>query len=278
MLLEQIEIIDIYSPWIIALLILAGFLVGFINTLAGSGTIITYSVFMALGLPASFANGTIRIGVIMQTFASSVLFKKGSVLDIKTGLKLGLPTVLGSIVGAEVAVQIDYQIFEWVVGGIMVLMLVFLFFNPNRWIEGRVNKSIQINPILHFIIYLLIGFYGGFIHVGVGIFLLAGLVLVSGYDLLQANAVKVFIVMLYSPFALVVYILNDHVHYAMALITAIGNVIGGIVAAKLAIKKGSRFIHWFLIVIIILFTARTFGLLSFFKYILNSGNNNGINW
>ncbi len=264
MLLDQLDIVNIYSPWVIAILVATGFLVGFINTLAGSGTIISYSVFMALGLPASFANGTIRIGVIIQTFASSVLFKKGALLDTRIGLRLALPTVIGSILGAQVAVNIDFQVFEYIVGSLMLLMLVFLFFNPNRWIEGRVNKSIKINPILHFVIYLLIGFYGGFIHVGVGIFLLAALVLVSGYDLLKANAVKIFIVLLYSPFALLVYMINDHVHYPIALITAIGNTIGGIVAAKLAIKKGSQFIHWFLMIVIVLFTAKTFGLFELF--------------
>jgi uncharacterized membrane protein YfcA len=265
MFIHQLDTVDFYSPWIIAILIVAGFMVGFINTLAGSGTVITYSVFMALGLPASIANGTIRIGVIFQTFASSVLFKRDSLLDVKMGLKLGLPTALGSIIGAQVAININFKVFEYIVGGLMLLMLFFLFLNPTRWIEGRANKSIHINPVLHFVIYLLIGFYGGFIHVGVGFFLLAALVLVSGYDLLKANAVKIFIVMLYSPFALVVYMLNDHVHYAIALITAIGNTVGGIVAAKLAIKKGSRFIHWFLVIVIIIFTANTFGLFSWIE-------------
>ena len=210
MLLEELIKYDIYSPIIIGILVVVGFLVGFINTLAGSGTIISYSVFMALGLPASYANGTIRVGVIMQTLAASLIFKKSSVLDVKKGVLLGIPTVIGSVIGAQIAVQIDQSIFKYFVGGVMLLMLVFLFFNPTKWIEGNTNKKWEINGFWQFVIYLFIGIYGGFIHIGVGIFLLAALVLISGYDLLRSNALKVFIVLLYSPFALAIYIYNDH--------------------------------------------------------------------
>ena len=266
MLINELIKYDIYSPWLISILILAGFLVGFINTLAGSGTIISYSIFMALGLPASYANGTIRVGVIMQTLAASLTFKKGSVLDVKKGVKLGIPTVIGSIVGAQIAVQINQDVFEYFVGAVMVLMLAFLFLKPQEWIVSKEGKSNEIHYFWQFIIYFLIGIYGGFIHIGVGIFLLAALVLISGYDLLRANALKVFIVLLYSPFALAVYMFNDHIHYGLALISSIGNVFGGLIASRIAISWGTKFIHNFLIVIIILFTAKTFGL---FNFLLN---------
>ena len=263
MLLDGLIKYDIYSPTIIIILVIAGFLVGFINTLAGSGTIISYSVFMALGLPPSYANGTIRVGVIMQTLASSFMFKKGSFLDVKKGLSLAFPTVIGSIVGAQIAIDINQVIFNYLVGGAMFLMLIFLVFKPQKWIAEKEGKGISLSYHLQFIIYLLIGVYGGFIHIGVGIFLLAALVLISGYDLLRANALKVFIVLMYSPFALFIYMYNDHVQYGMALISSIGNVLGGMLASRLAMSWGSQFIHWVLLVVIILFTAKTFGLLDY---------------
>ena len=265
MLIDELLKYDIYSPWIIVILVTAGFIVGFINTLAGSGTIISYSIFMALGLPATYANGTIRVGVIMQTFAASLTFKKGAVLDVKKGLSLGLPIVMGSIVGAQIAVQINQNIFEYFVGGVMVLMLAFLFLKPQEWIVSKEGKGTEMHYFWQFVIYFCIGIYGGFIHIGVGIFLLAALVLISGYDLLRANALKVFVVLLYSPFALAVYIYNDHIHYGLALISSVGNVFGGLIASRLAISWGTKFIHYFLIVIIILYTAQSFGL---FNYLL----------
>lgn len=260
---EYLQNLDIYSWQIISLLIFAGFMVGLINTFAGSGTVITYSLFMFLGLPANFANGTIRLGVIMQTLAASLTFYKNNTLEIKKGLLLSLPIVLGSIAGAAIAVNIDKDVFEKVVGGVMILMLFFIFYNPNAWIKGKADTIKKKTGWGQYLVFFLIGIYGGFIHIGVGIFLLAGLVLVAGYDLVRANALKVFIVFLYSPFVLTVFMYNEQIHYAMGLISAIGNLAGGITASYFAVRKGSAFIRWILIIVIIAFSMKLFGLFDY---------------
>ena len=258
--LEFIANIDIYSWQGIAILVVAGFLVGVINTIAGSGTAITYSLFMLMGLPAAAANGTIRLGVIMQTLAASINFKRKNALDVQKGIIIGIPTVVGTVVGALIAVRINEDLFEKIIGSVMVLMLIFIFYKPERWIEGKESLRTQRKPIWQILIFFVIGIYGGFIHIGVGIFLLAGLVLFAGYDLVKANGLKVFIVFLYSPFALMVYVMNDQVHYALGLISAIGNLAGGILASRYAVDWGAKFIRWFLIIVIILFASKLFGL------------------
>ena len=113
--------------------------------------------------------------------------------------------------------------------------------------------------------YFAIGTYGGFIHIGVGIFLLSALVLVSGYDLVHANSLKVFIVFIYTPFALSVFILNNEIHYAIGLISAIGNTLGGIIASKYAIKKGAKPLRWILISVLFFFSAYLLGAFNFIK-------------
>lgn len=246
---------DIYSPAIIALLIFAGFLVGVINTIAGSGTVISYSLFMMLGLPVNLANGTIRLGVIMQTLASTLNFKKHKALDWKKGFKLALPVVLGSIIGAQIAVEINEAIFEKILAGILLIMLLFIFYRPEKWLKSQAQKIADKPSIIQLLLFFIIGLYGGFIHIGVGIFMLSVLVLNAGYDLVKANAIKVMIVFLYSPFALAVFMTNDQVHYGMGLIAAIGNVFGGLAGSKMAISWGSNFVRWVLIVVIVLFSA-----------------------
>lgn len=261
--LDFITRIDIYSWQGIAILVVAGFLVGIVNTIAGSGTAITYSLFMMMGLPASSANGTIRLGVIMQTLAASFNFRRKKILALRKGLVIAIPTTLGTVAGAMIAVNLNESIFQKIIGVVMLLMLFFLFYKPERWIRGKENLRTKRNPWLQMLIFFLIGIYGGFIHIGVGIFLLAALVLFSGYDLLHANALKVYIVFLYSPFALAVYIMNGQVHYGMGLIAAIGNLLGGIVASRYAVEWGAKFIRWVLIIVIILFAAKLFGVYDF---------------
>jgi len=244
------------NAWVVAVLILAGFLVGVINTIAGSGTVITYSLFMMLGLPANVANGTIRFGVIMQTFAASSTFYKAGKLAVKKGLLLSIPVILGTIGGAQIATHINQDIFKKVLGVVMLFMLFFIFYDPQKWLIGQLAKTKKKLTIKQVLLFLFLGVYGGFIHIGVGIFLLASLVLSAGYDLIKANALKVFIVFLYSPFALLVFILNNQVDYRLGLISALGNILGGVLASKFAIKKGASFIRWFLVVIILLFCMK----------------------
>jgi uncharacterized membrane protein YfcA len=103
---------------------------------------------------------------------------------------------------------------------------------------------------MQLVIFFFIGIYGGFIQAGVGIFLLAGLVLVSGYDLVRANAVKLLIVLCYTVFALIVFILNDQVRWFVGLILAIGNMLGAWIASRMAVKRGAGFVRWILIAVV----------------------------
>lgn len=257
------------DPWswqAISLLITAGFLVGVVNTIAGSGTVITYSLFMLMGLPANVANGTIRIGVIMQTLAATLTFRKAKAIGGQEGVVISLPIIIGSIVGAQIAVSIPHDVFEKVLAIVLIFMVIFIFFDPSKWIKGQARLNNKKLGWWQYLLFFLTGIYGGFIHIGVGIILLAVLVLAAGYDLVKANAIKILSVFLYAPFALAVFMLNGEVNYHLGLIAAIGNLIGGIVASQLAIKKGAGFIRWFLILIIILFAMK---LLNILEYLSN---------
>lgn len=249
--------------WLIATaLITSGLLVGFINTLAGGGTIISISLFLFLGLPASVANGTNRIAVFFQTLVSTASFKKQKVLDTRKGLLLGIPTIIGSIIGAEIAVDINEKLFEQAIGVIMLIMLLFIIYKPQSWLKGKaelMNRKISVFQIL---IFFLIGLYGGFIHVGVGYFILAGLVLNAGYDLVKANALKVFLVLLYAPFTLIVFIYNKQINYEYGLIHAIGNIAGAFIASRFAVSWGANFVRWVIIIIILITSAQMFGIIN----------------
>ena len=91
----------------------------------------------------------------------------------------------------------------------------------------------------------------------VGLFLLAGLVLGAGYDLVRGNAVKVLIILCFTVFALAVFLYNGQVRWDVGLILAVGNMAGAWVAAKVAARKGAaRFVRWLLIVVVIAAAAK----------------------
>ncbi len=243
----------------ISLLIVSGILVGFINTLAGGGTIISLSLFMFMGLPANIANGTNRIAVVLQNITSVGEFGRRKMLDWKKGTLLALPTIAGAILGAQIASDIDETVFEKAVAVVMIVMLYFILVKPSKWLKGQ--QELMDRPVswLQVLVFFAIGVYGGFVQVGVGYFLLAGIVLGAGYDLVRANAIKVWIVLLYTPLALLVFILNDQVRWDYGLVHAIGNILGAWVASRFAVAWGAGFVRWVMIIVIVITVMHLFG-------------------
>ncbi|MBZ0242370.1 MAG: sulfite exporter TauE/SafE family protein [Bacteroidales bacterium] len=244
----------------ITALIVSGVFVGFINTLAGGGTIISLTVFLILGLPIDVANGTNRISVILQNMTSTQAFHQKKIMSWRKGLLLAIPAVFGSVIGAQLAVDIDRESFEKAIAIVMLLMIFFMFYKPSQLLYGRadlLNRKINWKILL---IFFLIGIYGGMFQVGVGYFLLGALVFGVGFDLVKANAIKVLIVLVYTIFALAVFVFNDAVNWKFGLIHAIGNVIGAYVASHIAVEKGAAFVKWVIVVVILLTSAQLLGL------------------
>ncbi len=220
-----------------------GIVAGFINTLAGSGSLLTLPLLMFLGLPPNVANGTNRIAILLQNVVGVSSFKQQKVLKIRDGLQLGIPAVIGSFIGAGIAVQVNDDIMQFIIGLLLIVMFFLIVFKPERWIKSQSDQVIQKASWIQIIIFFFIGMYGGFIQAGVGFFLLAGLVLGAGLDLVKANAVKVLIVLFYTPFALVVFMYHKQVDYSLGLILAVGNMLGAFIGSRVAVSWGPKFVR-----------------------------------
>ena len=243
--------------------IAAGFAAGFINTLAGSGSLVTLPLLIFLGLPANVANGTNRIGILLQNVVSVGAFRQQKVLDWRGGLLLAIPAVVGSVIGAQIAVNLDEQMMRRAIGALMVVMLVVILVRPNRWLEGRPGAAHQRLDWKQALIFFAIGVYGGFIQAGVGIFLLAALVLSAGYDLVWANAIKVLVVLCFTVSALLIFLINGQVQWEIGLLMGVGSMLGAWAAAHMAVKRGAAFVRWVLAAVIVVSAADLLGLFEF---------------
>ena len=238
----------------------AGFVAGFINTLAGSGSLVTLPLLIFLGLPANVANGTNRVAILLQNVVGVSSFHRQKVLDWRGGLLLGIPAIVGAMVGAQIAVNLNEEMMRRTIGILMVVMLVIILIRPKRWLEGHSELQKRRPGWKQGLIFFAIGVYGGFIQAGVGIFLLAGLVLSAGYDLVRANAVKVLIVLCFTLFALAVFVFNGQVVWQIGLILAVGNMLGAWVGARMAVKRGAVFVRWLLIAVVAVSAAKLLGI------------------
>src|SRR6056297_837167 len=237
-----------------------GFAAGFINTLAGSGSLLTLPMLMFLGLPANVANGTNRIGILFQSIVATGSFKKQKVLDVKTGLWLAIPSIIGAIAGSIWAVNLTDEIMRIFIGILLVVMFFIILYKPDVWIKEQAGNIKGKPSLFQMIIFFVIGLYGGFIQAGVGFFLLGGLVLGAGYDLVKANAIKVFLTLLFTIPALTVFIINNQVNFLLGIILAAGSMMGAFVAAKVAVSWGAKFVRYVLLVAIMGSALKLFGI------------------
>ena len=152
------------------LLILAGIAAGFVNMLAGNGSLITLPALLFLGLPANVANATNRVGVTLQNVVGTAGFYRQGKMDVRGALLLSIPTVVGSILGARIAVNIDEAVFRKVLAVAMLMMLVIMLVKPERWINGKVHAHSGRLSIVQVLVFFAIGVYGGFLQAGVGHF------------------------------------------------------------------------------------------------------------
>lgn len=247
---------------VILMLVLSGVIVGVINTLAGGGAIISMTLFMALGLPIGVANGTNRIAVVLQNFTSSLAFLRKRMLDIKSGVKLSVPAVLGNIAGSFAATYISDTIFTICMTVVMSLVLLYM-------ITDQDHKHIHIHggrPLnvrwWHYFVFLLMGFYGGYIYIGLGYLLLAVTIWSMKLDIITANVVKCFIIFVATPFSLVIFMLNGQVDYIYGLWHGLGNVIGALLASHFALVLGAKFVRYFTLAVLVICFADVVGIIS----------------
>ncbi len=240
-----------WDPRMIAILILTGCFVGFINTVAGLASAISYALFMAMGMPINVANATTRLGVLAQFSVNSFIFKKNGYLDLHLALKVGIAVGIGAFAGAELAATLKTDIIEIVMAVLLPLVCCLLLIDRKKMSEkfsfiGNTEMSIW-----KYIVFAIIGVYGGFTHAGTGILLIFASFFLLGLDMVNSNGIKQFAVAIYTPVALVTFAIHGQINWPVAAIYMIGNVAGGIIGSRVAIKWGEKFIKWFVAIVVI---------------------------
>ncbi len=218
-----------------------GVLAGFINVMAGGGSTITMPLLIFLGLDGAAANGTNRVAIFIQNIAAVSSFHAEKNYHFKTALKYAAWTLPGAIIGAMTAVRIDNELFEKILGVVIIGVMVTLLL-PQK----PTQDTGEVSPEKAWLIYPAlfgIGFYGGFIQAGVGFLFMAALVHLIHLDLVRVNMYKVFIIFIYTIPAVLIFALSGNIRIIYALALAAGNATGAWWSAKLAVKKGDKIIR-----------------------------------
>lgn len=242
--------------WHYPLLILVGFTVGFINTIAGGASLITLPTLIFLGLPPAVANGTNRVAITIQTAMGVAGFKSKGVSTYPFNIYLGMAAFFGAIIGAQIAVDIKGETFNRILAGIMIAVVLIIVFKPKVQITDFSERLTGKYLWLGILVFFLLGIYGGFINAGIGFVIILYLHYVHRINLVRVNATKVAVVFVYTLAALAVFIFNDKVNWWVGLVLAIGQGTGAWIASRVSVKRGDGFIRVFLVIMVIAMAIR----------------------
>jgi uncharacterized membrane protein YfcA len=231
------------------LLALLGVLAGFMNVMAGGGSLLTLPMMLFMGLPAPLANGTNRVAILIQNiFAIGGFFSKGF-SDFKLSLSLALCALPGAVAGAWLGTSFGGAWFNRLLAGIMVVVMVLMLQKKKKTKDAPESEaptqtgSKPQRLVLGHLCMVGIGFYGGFIQAGVGFLLMAVLHRVMAIDLVRVNMHKVFIVGVFTLAALIVFASRGQVFWKVGLVLAIGNAIGGWLGSHVSVGGGEKWIR-----------------------------------
>jgi len=239
----------------LALLLLTGIATGFLNVMAGGGSMLSVPIMIFLGVPGTIANATNRIAILPQNISAVIAFFAKGFSNFRLSLSLAACTIPGTIIGAYAAAGVANDQFSTLLAIIMLLILVIMLMPESKTLSANTYPSRK-RIVAGHLLMVPIGFWGGFIHIGVGFLLIPALNRVMQFDLVTTNAHKVFIVLCYTSVALLVFSTELELMWKYGLALAIGTTIGGWLAANFQIKRGTGVIKWTLNIVVVAFIIR----------------------
>ena len=218
----------------IAAIALAGMAAGTINTVVGSGTLITFPMLLAFGYPPVTANVSNTIGLVPGSVSGAIGYRRELAGQRGRILRLGAMSLAGGITGAVLLLILPSSAFKAIVPVFIALALVLTVMQPRiaRWLERREIDLERRGGVLTPLAVYVAGIYGGYFGAAQGILLLAILGVALAQDLHRTNALKNVLAGLVNGVAGVYFVLAAHVAWAPAAIIAASAIIGAQFGAR----------------------------------------------
>ncbi|MFP6720967.1 MAG: sulfite exporter TauE/SafE family protein [Candidatus Poribacteria bacterium] len=246
----------------LAIVVTTGVCAGFLNTVAGGGSLLTLPVLIFLGLDgATMANGTNRVAIMIQNTVGVAGFRRKGVSDFRYGILIAIPAMIGAVMGALLVINLgkfdkNGVIFNRLLAIIMVGVLVITLSNPFKKFQSDVENLGAFRKILAVLLFFFLGIYMGFIQAGVGFMIIATLTIVNGFNLVRTNALKMFVVLFCTLVALIIFVINKHVDWRFGISLGVGNAAGAWIGSHWAVEKGDKWIRIVLVVTVSAFAIK----------------------
>lgn len=241
------------------LLSAVGACAGAVNVVAGGGSFLTLPVMIFLGLPPTVANGTNRIAILVQNAGAVWAFHRHRLVEGRWMRVAAAPALLGAGLGTWGAVEIGEEAFRRALAALMVVISLWALWSARRpgptetgsvGRGGRTARGVALGAG-----FFAVGLYGGFVQAGAG-FLILAVTSAGGLDLVRGNALKVLVVLCYTPLALGIFSLTGKVDWAAGAALAAGNLGGGLLGVRLTVLKGHAWVRRVVTAAILVFAIK----------------------
>ena len=238
---------------ILTLLFLVSAIAGWVDVIAGGGGLLTVPALVMVGMPPAVAIATNKLQSSVSTLIAAVYFIRRGTVDLaRMKLPIGM-TFAGSVLGSWFVLQIDANILLWVLPVLLTATGLYFLFSPNISDAQRKQKI----PVLAFAVVVapLLGFYDGFFGPGTGSFMALAFVLFCGYGLTAATANAKVLNFTSSVSSLGYFILYGDIAWLAGMAMVGGQILGGVVGAKMVLKKGAALIKPMVVIVCFLMSA-----------------------
>lgn len=220
------------------------FLAGFIDSIAGGGGIVSLPAYLFAGLPVHLAYGTNKFGSSFGTLIAAGKYAKNGCVEFRSAGCSVAGALIGAWFGAKLAVSLDEKYLKYSLLIILPIVAIFLLFNRNFGVERPERKlhGAKLYAVAG-AIGLVIGVYDGFFGPGTGTFLTLAFTGLMGFSLINASGNARVVNLASNLAALTAYIISGKVVYAVGIPAALCGICGNYLGARLAIKKGAKFIR-----------------------------------
>ncbi|MEM0939279.1 MAG: sulfite exporter TauE/SafE family protein [Bacteroidota bacterium] len=232
------------------LLVFAGAFAGFINSIAGGGSLVIMPLLIFMGLPSAEANGSNRVAIFIQNIFSVAGYRSKGVYVFPFAIWVAIPAILGAVIGSKIAVDISDQYFNRILALVMLTVMGLTILKPN--LEKTSEEVLSRKKVwASVLIFFLLGIYGGFIQAGIGFLIIAALTTVHGLDMSRTNSIKVFVILSYTLAAVTVFYLENKIRWEYGLTLASGNSVGGWIGSRWSVGKSDQLIRMILLIMVL---------------------------
>jgi uncharacterized membrane protein YfcA len=223
------------NVWQALLVLVAGVWAGAINTVVGSGTLITFPVLLGVGVPPVTANVSNTVGLFPGSFVGAYGYRRELAGQGRRCVALGSASVLGAVVGAVLLLELPAGAFKAIVPVLIILALLLVVFGKQAtaWLAARGRHATEHTTVPLWVTTFGTGIYGGYFGAAQGVLLMGFLGLFLAEPLQRQNGLKNVLAGLVNLVAALVFVATTHIDWAAAGLIAAGSVVGGVLGAHI---------------------------------------------